>query len=49
MTWYFHLHYKIKWIILNDAIVSKSSDFLEIKTLKKEEKKVMVHLMTYYM
>lgn len=22
----------IKWIILNDAIVSKSSDFLEIKT-----------------
>lgn len=39
----------IKWIILNDAIVSKSSDFLEIKTLKKEEKKVMVHLMTYYM
>lgn len=24
----------IKWIILNDAIVSKNSDFLEIKTLK---------------
>lgn len=28
----------IKWIILNDAIVSKSSDFLEIKTLKKRKK-----------
>lgn len=34
MIWYFYFYYKIKWIILNDVIVLKSSDFLEIKILK---------------
>lgn len=47
--WFGIFIFIIKWIILNDVIVLKSSDFLEIKILKKEEKKVMVYFMIYYM
>lgn len=36
--WFGIFIFIIKWIILNDVIVLKSSDFLEIKILKKRKK-----------